>query len=91
MTAEIVREDNATIVNCFYGFAFMGINQPAGPFEALAAYAAKRFVDLTNAYDAALIERVITAGRENGDHIDTGVYGGVSGPSFETPAGIQAI
>jgi purine-nucleoside phosphorylase len=50
-----------------------------------------RFVDLTNAYDAALIERVITAGRENGVHVDTGVYGWFSGPSFETPAEIRAI
>ena len=50
-----------------------------------------RFVDLSQAYDPALLARLrdVAAAREIELH--TGVYAWFSGPSFETPAEIRAV
>jgi purine-nucleoside phosphorylase len=49
-----------------------------------------RFVDLTAAYDPILRERFAKAAAEAGRRIIDGVYMWRSGPSFETPAEINA-
>ena len=49
------------------------------------------FVDLTEAYDVALRRVLRIAGRALGIPVKEGVYLGVSGPSYETPAEIRAF
>jgi purine-nucleoside phosphorylase len=49
-----------------------------------------RFVDLSTAYDPGLRERFAKAAAEAGRRIGEGVYFWHPGPSFETPAEIQA-
>ncbi len=55
-------------------------HQPASPF-----------VDLTQAYDPALGQALDRAAKAAGVHWHQGVYLAVSGPSYETPAEIQAF
>jgi purine-nucleoside phosphorylase len=50
-----------------------------------------RFVDLTMAYDPILRERFAKAAAEAGRRISEGVYMWRSGPSFETPAEVNAL
>lgn len=50
-----------------------------------------RFIDMTRAYDPALIEVAAKAARGLGMRLWRGVYAGVSGPSFETPAEIRML
>jgi purine-nucleoside phosphorylase len=50
-----------------------------------------RFVDLTAAYDPVLRERFAKAAAEAGRRTSEGVYMWRSGPSFETPAEINAV
>ena len=50
-----------------------------------------RFVDLTAAYDPILRERFAKAAAEAGRRISDGVYMWRSGPSFETPAEVNAL
>jgi purine-nucleoside phosphorylase len=50
-----------------------------------------RFVDLTDAYDPALLARLRTVAAAQGTELHEGVYAWFSGPSFETPAEIRAI
>ena len=45
-----------------------------------------RFPDMTHAYDPQLIETARRVAKENGINLHEGVYIGVQGPSFETPA-----
>lgn len=47
-----------------------------------------RFVDMSNAYDKTLREKVLS---QNGDKLHEGVYVYTTGPSFETAAEIQAF
>ena len=47
-----------------------------------------RFVDLSDAYDPGLREAVHAAAERVGTTLRTGVYAGLTGPSFETPAEI---
>ncbi|MDX3929936.1 MAG: purine-nucleoside phosphorylase [Shinella sp.] len=49
----------------------------------------ERFVGMTNAYDAALAERMDKAAETTGIALKKGVYMWFSGPSFETPAEIR--
>lgn len=49
----------------------------------------KRFVGMTNAYDAALCEALRAAARAENIPLGEGVYMWFSGPSFETPAEIR--
>jgi purine-nucleoside phosphorylase len=49
-----------------------------------------RFVDLSEAYDAAMRRAALKAADEESVELHQGVYGWFSGPSFETPAEIRA-
>jgi purine-nucleoside phosphorylase len=48
-----------------------------------------RFLDMSDAYDAGLIEIAEKAARKNGVAIRRGVYLGLAGPSYETPAEVK--
>jgi purine-nucleoside phosphorylase len=50
-----------------------------------------RFVDLSAAYDPALNKLLVQAGKNAKARLHSGVYLGVSGPSYETPAEIRAF
>lgn len=65
----------------------MGGNPLRGP----VAGGRERFVDMTQAYDAALIQRTRAAARLAKVRLRSGVYLAVPGPSFETPAEIRAF
>lgn len=45
-----------------------------------------RFPDMSKPYDHALIEKARSIARERGVEVKTGVYVGLQGPTFETPA-----
>jgi purine-nucleoside phosphorylase len=62
---------------------------PDNPLRGLAG--TDKFVDLTRAYDPALIRMLRTAGRRERVRLFHGVYIAVSGPSYETPAEIAAF
>ena len=49
-----------------------------------------RFPDLCDAYDPELRLRLVAIGREAGIRVREGVYVGLLGPSYETPAEIRA-
>lgn len=66
----------------------IGVNPLAGsPPEAWGP----RFPDMTGAYDAGLRRRAAQIGRESGIELSEGVYAGVAGPSYETPAEVQML
>ena len=44
------------------------------------------FIGMTAAYDRGLIMRATEQAREEGIHVNHGVYVGITGPSLETPA-----
>ncbi len=50
-----------------------------------------RFPDLTEVYAAALRERLHAAGRAEGIELAEGVYAGLLGPSYETPAEVRML
>jgi purine-nucleoside phosphorylase len=50
-----------------------------------------RFPDMTAAYDPELGERLEAAAAEVGVTLQRGVYAGVAGPSYETPAEIRML
>jgi len=45
-----------------------------------------RFVDMSEAYDKKLLSKATRVARHHGVHFKTGVYAGVSGPTYETPS-----
>ncbi len=45
-----------------------------------------RFVDMSNAYDKQLLSKATKAARKLGIRYKTGVYAGVTGPTYETPS-----
>ncbi len=45
-----------------------------------------RFVDMSEAYDKKLLSLASRIARHHGIHFKTGVYAGVSGPTYETPS-----
>jgi purine-nucleoside phosphorylase len=49
------------------------------------------FIDLTRAYDAALADAARAAARALGQELAEGVYAGLLGPSYETPAEIRML
>ncbi|MDI6688928.1 MAG: purine-nucleoside phosphorylase [Actinomycetota bacterium] len=60
----------------------IGLNDPElGP----------RFLDMSQAYDRKLIEIAQKVAREEGIRLHKGVYVGVPGPSYETPAEIEFL
>jgi purine-nucleoside phosphorylase len=48
-----------------------------------------RFLDMSDAYDTGLIEIAEKAARKNGVAVRKGVYLGLTGPSYETPAEVR--
>ena len=63
-------------VNFFPEHPLRGKNFPTGP----------RFPDMHEAYDHELVELAIKIAEEKGIKLQHGVYVGVQGPTFETPA-----
>lgn len=51
----------------------------------------KKFPDMTRAYDPTLVRMTENAARNIGIKVKKGVYAGVCGPSFETPAEIAML
>jgi purine-nucleoside phosphorylase len=68
-------------INFMGGNPLTGPNLPPGP----------RFPDLTAAYDPELRRQLHAAAADLGQDLREGVYLGVPGPSFETPAEIRAF
>jgi len=50
-----------------------------------------RFVDMSEAYDKGLIELASAVAAEQGVELSRGVYAGVLGPSYETPAEVRML
>jgi purine-nucleoside phosphorylase len=50
-----------------------------------------RFPDMSDAYDATLIDKAVKIAADNNFKIQQGVYAGLSGPTFETPAEYKYI
>ena len=66
----------------------MGENPLTGPNDnALGT----RFPDMSNAYDAELRAQVLAVGKAKNITLREGVYAGLSGPSYETPAEIRML
>jgi len=65
----------------------MGTN----PLRGLASPNLPRFVDMTRTYDAELSRLLHKAGKSSKQKLQSGVYLAVSGPSYETPAEIEAF
>jgi len=64
-------------INLFKDHPLIGKNEDAlGP----------RFPDMSQVYNKSLIEKALHIAKENDIKIYTGVYVGVTGPTFETPA-----
>lgn len=63
-------------INLFPEHPLRGKNFPTGP----------RFPDMSQAYDPELLTLAQTIADEKGIKVQRGVYVGVSGPTFETPA-----
>jgi purine-nucleoside phosphorylase len=51
----------------------------------------ERFPDMSQAYDLRMMEITRQAAREAGIRLREGVYAGLSGPSFETPADLRFL
>ena len=63
-------------INLFPEHPLRGKNLPTGP----------RFLDMHETYDKTLIERATAIAREQCIQLVYGVYVGVQGPTYETPA-----
>lgn len=50
-----------------------------------------RFPDMTNAYNRDLRRTIMRAAEQQGTRLHTGVYAGVLGPSYETPAEVRML
>lgn len=66
---------------------FMGMN----PLRGWTATELPRFVDLSDTYDPSLVRLLKKAADKSKARLFPGVYLAVSGPSYETPAEIQAF
>ena len=66
----------------------LGNNPLVGP--NLSAFG-PRFPSMTEAYDSALRELALRAATDAGVKLQQGVYAGLSGPSFETPAELRFL
>jgi purine-nucleoside phosphorylase len=65
-----------------------GQNPLVGPREASAGVP---FIDMSEAYDRRLRELAYAAARETNVSLKQGVYAGLLGPSYETPAEIRML
>ena len=68
-------------INLFGTNPLIGPNVAPGP----------RFPDMTNLYDPAFRDRLQACAQELGQTLREGVYLGLTGPSYETPAEIRAF
>src|SRR5438270_3134081 len=66
---------------------FTGVN----PLRSLPPDGGRCFVDLSHAYDPQMRNALRSAARKHKIQLHEGVYLGVSGPSYETPAEIRAF
>lgn len=66
---------------------FMGSNPLMGP--PVAAWSAVRFPAMNDAYSPRLRETLLSLSRAAGVRARDGVYAGVSGPMYETPAEVE--
>lgn len=66
----------------------MGWNPLTGPNDERLG---PRFPDMTAAYDPALADAIGAAGERLGQTLRRGVYAGLPGPSYETPAEIRML
>lgn len=67
---------------------FMGTNPLIGPNEEMLG---PRFPDMSQAYDPELISVAEVAALRTGVQLRKGIYIGVSGPSYETPAELRMM
>ncbi|HEX9246286.1 MAG TPA: purine-nucleoside phosphorylase [bacterium] len=67
---------------------FSGTNPLIGPNEEALG---PRFPDMSRAYDPQLAALAVTVARDAGVPVRQGVYVGVSGPSYETPAELEMM
>jgi purine-nucleoside phosphorylase len=67
---------------------FMGSNPLIGPNEEELG---PRFPDMVDAYDPALVQHAEAVALREGIALRKGVYVGVSGPSYETPAELRMM
>ena len=65
-----------------------GHNCLAGPNDASLGV---RFPDMSDAYDPALLELAVEVGTTLGIAVTRGVYAGLLGPNYETPAEIRML
>ena len=69
-------------INLFPTNPLMGKNNPVlGP----------RFPDMSEAYSKELVKKAVAIAEKNGIKVQQGVYAGLSGPCFETPAEYRYI
>lgn len=74
-----------------------GKNPLAGPLDHLGTGqgpsdpSSLRFVDMANAYDRRLSDLAHQAARETGSSLHEGVYAGLLGPTYETPAEVRML
>lgn len=66
----------------------MGVNPLRGPGKDEGR---TRFVDMSQAYEQGLIDKVLELGGSLGMTVHSGILAAVSGPSYETPAEIQML
>jgi len=88
-----IREDYAVtdlvLVEDHLSLAGLAGNDPLrGPNDETVG---ERFVSMNNAYDRDLRAKATATASEMGLDLKSGVYGFVTGPSFETPAEIRAM
>jgi purine-nucleoside phosphorylase len=67
---------------------FQGTNPLVGPNDDTLG---PRFPDMSRAYDPEVIALAVRAASEEGIPLHTGVYAGVLGPSYETPAEVRML
>jgi purine-nucleoside phosphorylase len=65
--------------------------QGASPLTGPVRVGEERFPDMTRAYDPGLRELARSVAGERGVPLAEGVYAGLAGPSFETPAEIEML
>jgi purine-nucleoside phosphorylase len=63
------------------------VNPLTGPVVA----GDERFPDMSTAYDAGLRDLLVAVGRESGIPVHSGVYAGLMGPTYETPAEVRML
>lgn len=64
----------------------------AGPFEGpLGTELGPRFPSMATVWDKALVDAASTAARQADVQLASGVYAGLKGPAYETPAEVRAL